>query len=374
MYNCCPPLLLFFVPRSSMSLHQHFFSPIRDTVTSSAYNLSPSLFSAQALFPFGWTIVAVTMADVSSTPERPRLLDWYAEHSVDVRDFLHFEQLGPPIAHSCGSSGGSSWDVDQCVTATSGGHLWLHRHCPESGLVPTSHIQGGFTLAHKKASPQWRKQHLLDGVNHTYRANGTKLRDGVMDKVLCGTASRSELWHLEGELVRLILTAGSASDVEASALLWACVYRARRGYHVPSHFFGMLYQAIFYRPLHPHDSLLLHRYDAFYYPESLEHAWERFASTLSDLRIWSHLPNVVEGIVPSLKSPPYNGAHEGIPAGQNGMVAMLTRRWMKSDALSDTGLADLHYDWMTADVMVRYYVKQELLRKGEVDKVTAMFM
>jgi hypothetical protein len=202
----------------------------------------------EELKPFGITI-GFKEANVlgSSLTLDEVLIDWYRSKKDDLMQFLAVSEMEPEREHACRRKLGLEGS-NNCFYLSPGRHVRRSRLCPEvlkenQGIRhPTSSAEPLLSVAGEMASPAWAPQYYLDASDHDF--GSLSLRESVsrsvMGGVLNGTATREELWILEGVVFRQFCLSEDLFRREAFALMWAAIYRAKSGIQASFYFFECL--------------------------------------------------------------------------------------------------------------------------------------
>ena len=229
-------------------------------------------------------------------------------------------------------------------------------------------------MAQELSGPDWRRQAVLDGKAHNYTGVSPWMDfpEDVMELVVHGRATREQLWALEGRIFRYMITGRTYRDIYRYSLLWACVYRARRGFQVEYYYFWYLSQAVNWRKLSVDEQSLKEMADGLYPRERL-YAWSWFIGRVAIARgSWKDLPDVLTGIVPGDSGVLVEEQREravSLNVSKNTpLVRSLVSRWLNIESASAIDVHAFYFDWEEADVMVRLHVRQALIRKQEYSK------
>ena len=196
---------------------------------------------------FGLASPELSVLGCSHLPADEFLLDWASvdSNSKLLRSYLALDQVQAPLEHTCPDPCSLS-----CHYRSPSGHIRRSISCPQVNANPKlfsfgeGHAEPDGTLEVLMSSPSWRAQVRMDArTADLSRYQYGRISRDVFDRVLVGRATPDELWILDGILFRAMFRNVGVYTRQAYAYMWACVYRARRGFHLPAIYFASLERA-----------------------------------------------------------------------------------------------------------------------------------
>lgn len=337
-----------------------------------------SLFSHEALASNGWSVVHATVP--CSVDQEwslgESLLSWYGANVEDVEEYLDFLELEAPSQHDCEFWMRAKRDPQDCTVFSPSGHRWRSFNCPQFEEVNTTnqlHRRSGdskeMTVRQSLASPDWRRQHVLDGVKHNYQGYSvwSELPHDIMRLVLAGRATREQLWVVEARLFRFIAIARSYHEAGRFALMWACVHRARRGFQAEFHFFSYLSDAQRWRPTSAEERASVSSHESIGSWSRQDH-WNVFFSRMQMSRQAWHYPlDVLTGVIHNDKVI-FDEDAAGAVGVDEGEVRQLKARWLRCNQSDRTELRLFVEEWCGVDPLVRIRIRDDFVMHGNYKK------
>lgn len=206
-------------------------------------------FTREELKPFCIALEFEETPTTSGVPCNIALLDWYRSRKSDLERSLALAEMKPLEAHLC--SRVASRSSMYCHYRTPNGHVVRSRRCPTSvgyqlGVCPTTYGEPKLSVAEEILSDDYSVQASLDALCHDFGSLDLRfpLSPYIMDGVLRGSATREQLWVLEGVLYRQLHIAKDNYEREAFGLMWAALHRAKTGFQAPFNYFHYLRLAL----------------------------------------------------------------------------------------------------------------------------------
>lgn len=200
-------------------------------------------FSREDLKSFGIAVEFQETLTTTGVPCDAALLDWYRSRKNELVKFLAMDEMQPPVPHACRSGKSSMY----CHYRSPGGHVLLSRTCKSSpgyvrGMSAVDFGEPTISVGGLMRSDAWSKQLYLDAVMHDFGDLDLRypLSPYIMDGVLRGSATREQLWVLEGVVFRQLHISETLFEREAFALMWAAVHRAKTGFQAPFAYFQLM--------------------------------------------------------------------------------------------------------------------------------------
>lgn len=204
-------------------------------------------FSREELKGFGIALEFEESPMTTGVPCNTGLLNWYRSRKHDLVKFLALNELQATVPHNCSARRPAM----ECHYRSPGGHILLSRTCSSSpdyvpGMSASDFGEPTISVAGLLRSDSWTKQMYLDALSHDFGDLDLRrpLSPYIMDDVLRGSATREDLWVLEGVVFRQLHTSESLFLREAFALMWAAVYRAKTGFQAPFMYFQLMRLAL----------------------------------------------------------------------------------------------------------------------------------